>query len=49
MGLIDALYILAVVLMLLFFLTIAAEIWLWWYPGFAVRAKRARRHARFGR
>lgn len=49
MDLIAALYTFALLLGGLFIAGVIAEIWLWWYPGFAVRAKRAQRRARFGR
>lgn len=48
MDLIAALYTLAVLLGALFFLGVISEIWLWWYPGFVMRSKRARRQARRG-
>lgn len=49
MDLITTLYFIAGSLVFLFVLGLFAEIWLWRYPGFVLRAKRARRQARYGR
>ncbi len=45
----DLIIITAYLIGALFFLGFVLEVWLWWYPGFVLRAKRARRHARYGR
>lgn len=49
MDLIVALYIFAILIGGLFIAGVLAEIWLWWYPGYVVRANRARIRRKYGR